>query len=167
MWTVWSSELVTICLLSGENMIELTSPVCASILSANCPVLESQIWTSSLFSLLHETIHFPFGETAIFALTAAHCQGLQNECVFCMMVWWTSKQGSGSHIQNINSHTVCISLLAKIFSELVQGCARLYNRNKTKSCKCHKPCPNFDKFDFMAFEKLLQVYTSWAKIIWY
>jgi hypothetical protein len=47
----------------------------------------------------------------------------------------------------------CISLLEKIFLELAQGCARLYNRNKTKSCKCNKPCPNFDKFDFMALEK--------------
>jgi hypothetical protein len=42
-----------------------------------------------------------------------------------------------------------ISLLAKIFSGLAQGCARLYNQNKTKSCKCYKPCRNFDKFDFM------------------
>jgi hypothetical protein len=56
-----------------------------------------------------------------------------------------------------------ISLLAKIFSELAQDCARLYNRNKIKSCKCYKPCPNFDKFDFMVLEKLLQVYTSWQK----
>jgi hypothetical protein len=56
-----------------------------------------------------------------------------------------------------------ISLLTKIFLELAQDCARLYNCNKTKSCKCYKPCPNFDKFDFMMLEKLLQVYTSWQK----
>jgi len=56
-----------------------------------------------------------------------------------------------------------ISFLAKIFSELAQDCARLYNRNKTKSRKCNKPYPNFDKFDFMVLEKLLQVYTSWQK----
>jgi hypothetical protein len=37
------------------------------------------------------------------------------------------------------------------------------NLHKTKSCKCYKLCPNFDKFDFMVLEKLLQVYTSWSK----
>src|ERR1700734_1323414 len=61
------------------------------------------------------------------------------------------------------SRTAYISLLAKIFSELAQGCARLYNQNKTKSCKCYKPRLNFDKFDFMVLKKLLQVYTSWQK----
>jgi hypothetical protein len=36
-------------------------------------------------------------------------------------------------------------------------CARLYNRNKTKSWKRRKSCPHFDQFDFMALAKLSQV----------
>jgi hypothetical protein len=84
--------------------------------------------------------------------------------------------GTKAEKYHIWSSVTFISLLAKIFSELAQGCARLYNRNKTKSCKCDKPCPNFDKFDFMALKKLLQVlqvYTSWQKYaircgyVWY
>ena len=44
----------------------------------------------------------------------------------CVMVTWPDIEGHLNIIQR------SISLLAKIFSELAPGCARLYNCNKTK-----------------------------------
>jgi hypothetical protein len=55
-----------------------------------------------------------------------------------------------------------ISILGKIFSVLVQNCARLYNHHKTKSCKSCNLCQDFDKFDFMVLKSCCK-YTSLAK----
>ena len=63
-----------------------------------------------------------------------------------------------------------ISILTKIFLGLVQGCTRLYNRHKTKSCKCHKLCPNSDKLPHRNRSRVSHAYyivSASLKVHWY
>ena len=58
---------------------------------------------------------------------------------------WENQKINTYIMNKLNPLKDIISILIKIFLGLVQGCTRLHNRHKTKSCKCHKLCPNSDK----------------------
>ena len=76
---------------------------------------------------------------------------------------WSSTKRRGSHLyystccensqrnfQASGIHPGTTSGLRHQYSYkiLFGTCVRLYNHHKTKSCKCHNLCPDFDKSDF-------------------